>query len=141
MLPCRSATISDPAPENSPLTVTICAALLLESFLVQLFSSPQQAQAASTSSAPGENENRAVPSSERTRLASVISAIAIQSRPETFSEKRIIAKIAVATISKLPSSEAVSAAVVFKPSMSKIGARISSAIIAIVYGSSCLVSG
>ena len=48
----------EPAPEKMPFNRTISSGSLEESFLVQLFSKPQQTQASSTYSEPRENEKR-----------------------------------------------------------------------------------
>ena len=81
--------------------MTISKVLLDEIFLVQLFSTPQQTVASRTN-----NLKLSVPSNESRTLASVMSAIAIQSRFETASLKTKSAITVVATISKLPRSEA-----------------------------------
>ena len=77
-----------------------------EIFLVQLFSSPQQQVAASTSIEPEEKEKLPAPPTESRILDSVINAIAAQSRFETASLKINSAITVVATISKLPRSDA-----------------------------------
>ena len=61
--------------------------------------------------------------------------------PETFSPNSSSATSAVATISKLFSSDTLAELARESPSIRQIGARISSAIIASTYGSSLRVSG
>ena len=118
---------SDPSPEPKPLTVTISSGSFSDRRRVQLFSSPQQTQASSTSSEPGEKRRLSVPSTESRMLARVISPMAAHSRREMASPKMNRAMMEVATISKLFSSEALAAVVRLSPSMRKIGAAMSSA--------------
>jgi hypothetical protein len=107
---------------------------------VQLFSSPQQKQAAKIRNDPPENERLWELSNDSTTLETVISEMAIQSRFDTFSENNTSAITEVATISKFPSNDALSAEDVFKPNIKKIGAAISKRIMPTVYGSSFFVS-
>ena len=106
---------------------------------MQLFSSPQQAQAARISSEPTENEMVCPGLIERITLETVIKAIAIQSFFEIFSENNASAMIDVATISKLPSSAALSADARCSPSINKIGAAMSKRIMPSTNGISCFV--
>lgn len=69
----------------------------------------------------------------------VMNNILTHNLVEIFSLNITRAIIAVATTSKLLSSEAVVAVVVFRPNNKQIGATISKAIIAMVYGNSVLV--
>ena len=126
------AMIQEPSPEKMPLRKTISKVLLSEMFRVQLFSSPQQAAAASTSSEPPEKCRLDISSKERMPLERVMSAMAIQSRREIFSRKRKRAISEVATISKLPRREALAEVALFSPSISRMGAAISSRIMPMV---------
>ena len=108
---------------------------------VQLFSKPQQTVAAMTSSEPYENLKLSVPSNESRILASVMSAIAIQSRFETASLKTKSAITVVATISKLPSKDALAEVPYLIPSMRKMGAAMSRTIMPTTNGMSRRVSG
>ena len=108
---------------------------------MQLFSSPQQRVAPRTKSEPVEKLNNPccredIFSKERIMLASVIKIIEIKSLKLTLSLKMARAIIVVATISKLPSREALEEDPVFTPCINKIGAAISRIIMAIVYGRS-----
>src|SRR5664280_3235066 len=78
--PKTKARIRAPDPEPHPLRMTICIGLLPESFLVQLFSSPQTTQARTTRSEPGESLTAERSPIERIMDASEIRAMAIQSR-------------------------------------------------------------
>ena len=80
------------------------------------------------------------PSNERTILDIVIKLIAIHNFDVTFSLNIRRAIRVVATISKLPSSEAFEAEPIFIPIIRNIGAAISRTIIPIVYGKSDLVN-
>ena len=82
---------------------------------------------------PIENLKLPVPSNERTILDIVIKTMAHQSLSVTLSLNTKSAMIAVATISKFPSNEALDAEPVFIPIIKKIGARISKTIIPTVY--------
>ena len=75
-------------------------------FLVQLFSNPQHTVATSTNREPNEKLKLSVPSKESRMLESVIKAIAAHNLLETASLKMNSAITVVATISKLPSSDA-----------------------------------
>ena len=99
---------------------------------MQLFSSPQQQVASITNNDPNENWKLSAPSTERTMLDTVIKPIAIHNFDVTFSLNIKRAIIVVATISKLPSSEAFEAEPIFIPIIRNIGAAISRAIIPIV---------
>ena len=138
--PASRATSSEPSPEKSPLTCTICTALFWERARVQLFSSPQQRQAPSTSSEPGEKRRLCAPSKESSMLAAVIRKIAHQTRREIRSRNSSRANSEVATISKLLSSDTWAAGARASPSISKMGAAISSRIIPSVKGSCRRVS-
>ena len=74
-------------------------------------------------------------------LASVMSAIALQSRFETASLKTKSAITVVATISKLPSKDALAEVPYLIPSMRKMGAAMSRAIMPMTNGMSRRVSG
>ena len=70
----------------------------------------------------------------------VINNIPNHNRGLIFSLNIISAIIAVATISKLLSSDALAAVVAFNPNIKQIGAAMSKSIIATVYGNSDFVS-
>lgn len=135
-----SATMSAPRPENIPLIATIWAAFLLDSARVQLFSSPQQAHAASTRSDP--RLSWMVPGSKlRIRLARVTSAMASQRCLEITSRKSRRAMSEVATISKLPSNDTLDDVVRAIPSMRNMGAAMSRTTMATTYLASWAVMG
>ena len=115
------AMASAPNPENTPLRTTISYVLFDAMLRVQLFSNPQQTVAAMTSNELYENLKLSAPSNERRTLASVMSAIAVQRRFETVSRKTNSAISVVATISKLPSNEALADEPCRIPSMRKNG--------------------
>ena len=75
-----------------------------------------------------ENRRLSPPSKDSSALASVMSAMAPHSRPVTGSPKISRAITVVATISKFPSSEALAEVPNLRPSIRKMGAAISSAI-------------
>lgn len=99
---------------------------------MQLFSSPQQQVANTTNREPIENWKLPLPSKDKTILDSVMKPIAIHSFPDTFSLKIYKAINVVATISKLPRSEALDAVPILIPIIKNIGAAISNTIIPIV---------
>jgi len=119
---------NEPSPEKMPLRKTISKVLLSEILRVQLFSSPQQAAAASTSREPLEKCRLDISSKDKMPLDRVISRMAAHSRLETFSRKSSRAISVVAAISKFPSREALAEDALFSPSISRIGAAISSKI-------------
>ncbi len=94
-----------------------------------LFSNPQHRLAPSTSSAPVEKERAERSLRLSSTLAAVMSAMASHMRLPIASRKSTRAKKAVAAISKLPRREAVAALARLSPSMSRIGAAISSSTI------------
>ena len=77
---------------------------------------------------PLENLNPSTDSKERIMLERVMRPMAVHSFPDTFSPKKKRAIMVVATISKLPNREALDAVQFFIPSIRKIGAAISKAI-------------
>ncbi len=91
-------------------------------------------------SEPKENWNLEMSSIESSAHESVVKRIPIHSLKLIFSLNIIRAIMAVVTISKLLSNEAFSAEIDFKPSNRKIGAPISSNIMAMMYGSSDFVN-
>ena len=110
------------------------------SILVQLFSSPQQQEAARTRREPVLNWKLPLPSKLNVILAMVTSIIANVSFLESVSLKIRNARHEVATISKLLSRDAFAEFVEPSPSINRIGAAISNRIIPIVYGNSALVN-
>ena len=100
---------------------------LEESIRVQLFSKPQQTQASSTNRDPQEKDRLLMSSKDSSRLEAVTRAMASQSRLEMASRNTTRAVMAVATISKLFSREALAAVVRIRPAMRKMGAAMSSA--------------
>ena len=96
----QKAINREPVPENKPLMVTSVIGFLEESFLVKLFSRPQQAQARRISREPYEKVKHSCPSNDKTMLAAVINTIAVHSFFEIRSLKNKKAKRAVAEISK-----------------------------------------
>ena len=117
---------SEPAPEPKPLMTTISSGSLWEMLRVQLFSSPQQVQASSTRTDPVEKEKLLRSSTLSTMLATVTRAMAPHSRGEMRSPNNPSAIREVATISKLFSRAALAAVVRFRPSISRMGAAMSS---------------
>jgi len=85
-----------------------------------------------TKKEPIENWKLSLPSNDKTILDSVINPIAIHRFLDTFSLKKSNAINAVATISKLPRSDALDAVPIFIPIIKNIGAAISNPIIPIV---------
>ena len=77
--PIKIAIKNEPVPEKIPFKNTISYVLLSASFLVQLFSSPQQQVADITNNEPIENLKLPVPSNERTILDIVIKTMSHQS--------------------------------------------------------------
>ena len=130
--PSSNAIVNEPPPEKMPFSKTISYVLLSDIFLVQLFSSPQQQVASITKKEPIENWKLSLPSNDKTILDSVINPMAIHSFLDTFSLKNSNAINAVATISKLPRSDALDAVPIFIPIIKNIGAAISNPIIPIV---------
>ena len=123
------------------MRTTISYVLFDAMLRVQLFSNPQQTVAAMTNSEPYENLKLSAPSNERRTLASVMSAIAAHRRFETASRKTNSAISVVATISKLPSNEALADEPCRMPSMRKMGAAMSRTIMPTTYGRSLRESG
>ena len=109
--------------------VVICTEDLELSMRVQLFSQPQQQAAPRTNREPVLNWKLLRPSKPRMILASVTSAMAMVSLRERTSLKAISE---VATISKLFSSDALAALVRSRPSISRMGAAMSSTIMPMV---------
>ena len=130
-----------PKPEKQPFIVTISIGSLLLNIFVQLFSKPQQVEAAKTKREPLLKTKAPFPSKLRIILAIVTKKIAIQSFLDIISLKITNAIIEVATISKLFKSETLAELVIDIPSINKIGAIISKITIAIVYGNSFFVKG
>ena len=112
---------------------------MLERFLVQLFSSPQQSVARSTSIAPHENLKAYISSKERKKLDVVMSEIASHILFETASLKINKAIRDVQTISKLLSKDALEDALSSSPNIRNMGAAISNAIIPRTLGRSFFV--
>ena len=98
---------------------------------VQLFSRPQQQHASSTKSDPADRERCAASSMDSIALDRTISPMATQRRRLMRSRKISSAMSDVATISKLFSSDAFSGLVRLTPSISRIGAAMSSTIMPI----------
>ena len=121
--------------------ITISTELLLLIIRVQLFSNPQQTQAPRTNKDPVFSTKLPAPSKPRMMLASVTSKMAAHSRLVSTSLKMKKAISDVATISKLFSSDTLAELVRAIPSISRMGAAISSTTMATVYGSSFRVSG
>ena len=108
---------------------TISSGSLADIIRVQLFSKPQQTQAASTNREPKEKSRLAASSKDRIMLDRVIRPMASHSRRLIFSRKTIRAMRAVATISKLFSREALAEVVRVRPTMRQMGAAMSSSTI------------
>ena len=106
---------------------------------MQLFSKPQHTAASRTNSEPAENFRLLISSKESSAQDSTTKKIPAHRRGEIFSLKIISAMIAVATISKLLSKEAFAAVVLSSPISRKMGAAMSSTIMAMVCGSSAFV--
>lgn len=121
--------ISEPIPEPKPFTMTICNGSFKDSIRVQLFSKPQHTQANNTKMDPAEKEMLLKSSTVNTILEIVIKEIAIHICLPTASLKTNKAITAVATISKLFSKDAFAEVVIVRPSIRRIGAAISRAII------------
>ena len=115
--------IKEALPEKMPFRRTIWRGSLDEIFLVQLFSKPQQEAAKSTNRLPLENCRLPKSSKDRVIQESVTNRIPNHKRGETCSLKPIRAMMAVATISKLLSRDALAALVFDKPSKRKIISR------------------
>ena len=105
-----------------------------------MFSNPQQTAARSTNSEPYVNCRLDKSSNDKIPHETVINNIPNHNRGLIFSLNIISAIIAVATISKLLSSDALAAVVAFNPNIKQIGAAMSKSIIATVYGNSDFVS-
>ncbi len=103
---------------------------------VQLFSNPQHRQAPMTHSEPRLKTRTSPASVPRIMLAATTRKTAHHSRPDIFSRKTATAIPAVATISKLFSSDTLAAVVLATPNSNRIGAAMSSTTIATVYGRS-----
>ena len=101
-----------------------------------MFSNPQQTAARSTNSEPYVNCRLDKSSNDKIPHETVINNIPNHNRGLIFS----LNIIAVATISKLLSSDALAAVVAFNPNIKQIGAAMSKSIIATVYGNSDFVS-
>src|SRR5574344_439251 len=135
-LPRYRATIIEPSPERIPLTVVICMGSFSESFLVQLFSIPQQKHAPRTRRAPGDSTNPEMSSTDSSMLETVTRSMAVQRVFDTFSLKTMSAITVVATISKLFNKDVVADDVMVNPVIRRIGAAMSRTIMAMVYGRS-----
>lgn len=94
---------------------------------VQLFSMPQHRHAQSTSIEPAESDSPASGSTASSAHEAVIAAMPAQSLGDILSPKSARAKSAVATISKLLSSDTLSGAVVARPAINSSGAHTSRA--------------
>ena len=127
--PAASAINKEPVPEPNPLMTTTCNGSFIESFLVKLFSRPQQVHANNTNIEPMENEKLFMFSMDNIILASVIKIIALQSLLVMRSLKMNNAMSDVATISKLLSKETFSGVAVVRPIIKNIGAAMSKTII------------
>ena len=103
---------------------------------VQLFSTPRHRQAPMTHSEPRLKTRTSPASVPRIMLAATTRKTAHHSRPDIFSRKTATAIPAVATISKLFSSDTLAAVVLATPNSNRIGAAMSSTTIATVYGRS-----
>ena len=109
---------------------------LPDSRRVQLFSKPQHTQASSTSSDPREKRRLDTSSKDSSRQLATVNRMPAHRRGLMASPNNSRAISAVATISKLLSSEALAAVVARSPSIRQMGAAISSTIMAAVQGSS-----
>lgn len=96
---------TDPIPEKMPLTATTCRTSRVEIELVQLFSTPQQRQAATTSKDPGENESAPSSPSDSSRHDDTMAPMPAQRRGVIGSWNTASAISAVATISRLLRSD------------------------------------
>ena len=130
--PRAKATPKAPSPDPNPLMTTISSGSLWEIMRVQLFSSPQQTQAPSTSRDPDENCRLLASSKERIMLARVIRPMANHSRWPIVSWNTASAIREVATISKLFKREAWAGEVRARPAISRMGAAMSSRTIPMV---------
>lgn len=92
---------------------------------MQLFSTPQHTQARRTSSEPDEKLSAPSPSRLSSAHDAVTTAMPAQVRDCTGSWKATNATSAVATISKLLSSDTFSGAALARPAMSRMGAATS----------------
>ena len=112
--PIVNATIKLPNPEKVPLITTISMELLLLIILVQLFSKPQQTQARRINKEPKEKVKLVIFSTESKKHDAVTKNMPAHKRGLIFSLKSISAMIAVATISKLLSKDALAAVADFE---------------------------
>ena len=124
--------IRDPVPEKMPFRRTICKGSFDDSFLVQLFSMPQHTVARRMKSDPVLNWKLDVSSKDRSIQDAVTKMMPSHSLVDIFSLNIARAITAVATISKLLRRDAFAAEVILSPKRRKIGAAISSVIMAIV---------
>ena len=123
--PTARAMASDPRPEPNPLSTTISSGSLCDIMRVQLFSNPQQTQAASTSRDPEEKLRLEASSSERMRLERVMRPMASHSLRLMASLNTRSAMSDVATISKLLSRDALAEVVEVRPIIRQMGAATS----------------
>ena len=128
--------ITEPHPENIPLRRTISRGSFSDSRRVQLFSMPQHRQASRINTEPSENLRLDRSSNESSAQEDATNPMPSHKRGLICSRKITSAISAVATISKLLSRDAFAAVVRERPNRRKIGARISSTIMASVYGRS-----
>ena len=128
--PIKNPTISEPSPENIPLSMTISLVFRSAIFRVQLFSRPQHDAAKSIKIDPQEKDRDDISSVVKRPLAITTRKIATHKYFEiaSLNIKRAIRE--VATISKLFKSAAVEALTLFRPPIKRIGAMISKTIIA-----------
>lgn len=123
--PTARAMASDPRPEPNPLSTTISSGSLCDIMRVQLFSNPQQTQAASTSGDPEEKLRLEAPSNERMRLERAMRPMASHSLRLMASLNTRSAMSDVATISKLLSRDAWAEVVEAGPIIKQMGAATS----------------
>ena len=138
--PIHMPITTEPSPEKMPFSKTICNGSFDDIFRVQLFSKPHSAHARSMKSEPYENRKLDTSSNDSNAQEIVINKMPSHKRALIFSLNIASAMIAVATISKLFSSDALAAVVHLSPSNKHMGAATSKRIIITVYGNSFFVS-